>query len=534
MPRSKSPLLKKRLASREGRPYIPSVLDEADIGRIKDFYGSLGYPRAEVALETPKAPRGGAGTVALVLKVVPHERIRILISGAKVPESLVRPIWEERVFEEWGLLQSEARVISYLRNQGYVFATAKSSLEKDGGEIRIVHEVNPGRKYTIYDVDFEGLRFFTPGGAQKETRTRPQPALFGGIGGEKLFEMPARIERLYETEGFPETRVDLNFRKSATTCGRSIISKKAPSMTIGRLTLSRRSSVRLQSTLRDSVRARKAGRSYEPDHPEDIERLETFYLNQGVRGTTVTAAVDPTAADRFEVAFDIKEGRRVKIERIVVTGNQRHPAGARSTASSRSGQGDAALTPTGSRRPDASLEKLGHLCRSARSRRSRFRRMPRTSSSTSARARAITSAWASGLETKTEPAELRDLDQRLRPRGTAELILGNMFGRASQLSFVTQFSLKETRAVVSWEDRYLFGLPRPDVAQRLDRARRAGELRLRPAGRQLHRDQAASAEDWVSSRRCAGRARRSIFSMSRSPRSTGSIIPFPRPRSRKA
>jgi outer membrane protein assembly factor BamA len=32
-------------------------------------------------------------------------------------------------------------------------------------------------------------------------------------------------------------------------------------------------------------------------------------------------------------------------------------------------------------------------------------------------------------------------------------------GRASQLSFVTQFSLKETRAVAAWEDRYFFGLP---------------------------------------------------------------------------
>ena len=116
------------LASRAGRPYVPNAI-EADRTKIKDRLAELGYPRAEVLLDK-EAFDEAAGTVAVTLRIVPNERIRITIIGADVPESLVRPIWQERVFEDWGLIQSEARILSELRNQGYVFATAKSSIER--------------------------------------------------------------------------------------------------------------------------------------------------------------------------------------------------------------------------------------------------------------------------------------------------------------------------------------------------------------------------------------------------------------------
>jgi outer membrane protein insertion porin family len=42
--------LKKKMEMRSGRRYVPSVL-EADIGRLKEYYGVQGYPRAEIVLE---------------------------------------------------------------------------------------------------------------------------------------------------------------------------------------------------------------------------------------------------------------------------------------------------------------------------------------------------------------------------------------------------------------------------------------------------------------------------------------------------
>ena len=64
----------------------------------------------------------------------------------------------------------------------------------------------------------------------------------------------------------------------------------------------------------------------EDDTGEDIDlneakELENYYLNQGVRGTKIRAEVAQTGENAFSVAFNISEGEKVKIDKIVVTGN---------------------------------------------------------------------------------------------------------------------------------------------------------------------------------------------------------------------
>jgi len=445
--------LRKLIESRAGKPHIPSVMD-ADVVRIKNYYAGLGYPRAEIAADPP-AIDDRDGTVSLVIRVSPGERIRIAITGASVPESIVRPIWEEPIFEEWGLLQTETNVLSYLRDQGYVFATAKASIERTPDEIRISCEVNPGQKYTIYDVSFEGNRAFSDAELKREMDIGLSLAILGGIRGERLFEMPAQIKRLYETKGFPEAHVDLNFRMTGSDMRAIYQIEEGSRQTVGRLAFE---GVALfgADVLRKQVGSVEGGPYYEPDVQKDIGRLETFYLDQGVRGTAVTAAVEQTGEQTFAIMFRVAEGRRVTIDRVIVTG-QRITRRKTIDREIKIGEGE----PAASDRileTKRGLEKLGIF---AEVKIDEIMTSPDTENvviSLREGQRNYVSLGA-GLETKTETQSLEIWENGLRPRGTAELILGNVLGRGSQLSFVTQFSLMETRGVVSWEDRTLFGLP---------------------------------------------------------------------------
>jgi outer membrane protein assembly complex protein YaeT len=445
--------VRKTLVTRVGRPYVPSEL-EADIGRIKDFYGTRGYPRAEIVLER-EAFDDAAASVALSLFVVPHERIQIMIRGAKVPEDIVRPIWEERIFEEWGLAQSEARVLAYLRGQGYVFATAASSIEKAADEIRIIHDVNLGRPYKIYDAVFEGLRSFTADELKRELGFGQSESLFGGLGGAKLFEMPAQIARIYEERGFLETRAELSFRRIGPDMTAIFTLDEGPQQTISRLTL-RGAALFDEAALRGRIVSRAGGPFYRPSLRKDIERLEAFYLDQGVRGTTVTAAAESTGERLFAVDFAIAEGRRVKIAKIVVIGAK---ATVRSTIDRelKLREGDPA-------RSDLildskhGLEKLGIFSEV------KIEEIPVTVESENLvvslrEGERFYVGAGVGLETKTEPQSFALWDNAIGPRGTAEFIMGNVFGRAAQLSLVSQFSIMEKRAVASWEDRYFLGIP---------------------------------------------------------------------------
>jgi len=445
--------LRRRMETRPGTMYVPSVL-EADIARLQDYYAAAGFPRAEIMLER-EAFDDRVATVALAVHVTPGERIRFVVRGAKVPEDLLRPIWEERIYEDWGLAQSETRVLNYLRSQGYVFATVTSSIVRTADEMRIVHTVNPGRAYRIYNALFEGLRYFTPDALKRELDFERAASLFGGLDGAKLFDLPAQIARVYETAGFLATRVDLNFRQIGPDMTAIFTVDEGPQQTIGRLTIGG-AALFDEAALRAQIGSRAGGPFHQPNIRKDGDRLEAFYLNQGVRGTTVTATAAPAGERRFDVDFAVAEGRRVKIARIVVTGGT---VTRRATIDRelKIKEGDWA-------RSEAILESKRGLERLGVFAEVKIEEIPVAADAENLvinlreGERYYVGAGV-GLETKTEPQSFALWDNAIGPRGTAEFIMGNLLGRAAQLSLVSQFSLMEKRAVASWQDRYLLGMP---------------------------------------------------------------------------
>jgi len=443
--------LKRKIKSREGQPYIPRLVDE-DLVRLKDYFLSAGYPRAEVSLVDPVFHEESQ-SVNLSIKVVPHERIIITIKGAQVAEGLIRPIWEEKIFEEWGLLQSEAKVLSALRSEGYIFATAKSSIEKAPNEIRVIHEVNTGKKYRIFGPAFEGLHYFTAAEIKTELGIGPDIPFLGGIAGEKIFGMPQQIERLYESKGFKDTQVDLNFKLIDGYMTAIFGIEEGIQQKIDRVGLSGASLFGPQ-TLLSQLTSAGGGPYFQPDVRKDIERLEKYYLNQGVRRTKASARVEKIGPNLFAVDFDIQEGRKVRIEKIAITGN----AVTRKNVILRElriQEGDWAYADK-ILETKRNLEKLGVFSEV---------KLEEIAVSEAAENLVINLregernyiSLGVGLETKDAPQNAEIWENELSPRGTVEFIRSNIFGNASQISFVTQFSLVEKRGAVSWEQPYLFG-----------------------------------------------------------------------------
>jgi outer membrane protein assembly complex protein YaeT len=443
--------LKKKIVSREGQPYIPRLVDE-DLIRLKDYFLTAGYPRAGVTLADPVFHEESQ-SVGLSIKVVPNERIIITIKGAKVAEGLVRPIWEEEIFEEWGLLQSEAKVLSTLRSEGYVFASAKSSIEKAPNEIHVIHEINTGKKYRIFGPAFEGLHYFTPTQIKAELGIGPDIPFLGGVAGEKVFGMPQQIDHLYESKGFKDTQVDLNFKLIDGYMTAVFNIEEGAQQKIDRVSLNGASLFNPQ-TLLSQMTSAGGGPYFQPDVRKDIERLENYYLNQGVRGTKVSARMEKTGPNLFAVSFDIQEGRKVRIEKIAITGNvvTRKNTILREF---RIREEDWAYADK-ILETKRNLEKLGV-----------FSEVKLEEIAVSEDAENIIInlregernyiSLGVGLETKRAPQSAEIWKNELSPRGTVEFIRSNIFGTASQLSLVTQFSLKEKRGVVSWEQPYFFG-----------------------------------------------------------------------------
>ena len=445
--------LEKKMKSREGKEYIPSRL-ERDINAIKDRYVKQGFRRAEVELagETFDELRK---TVSLTLQITPQERIQIDIRGAKAPSSLVEPIWEERVFEEWGLVEGEAKILSYLRGKGYLFCSVKSSIQKSDSEIHIIHEVDPGKKYKIRDVAFEGISFFTPEELREKLEISEKILFFGVIDGKEAFDLTRAIRALYQTRGFSGVSVDLDFIRAGKDVIAKYIVNEGEQQKIISLSLNGATQIGPE-TLLQQMSIVQDGPYFAPSVQREVEKLQAFYLNQGFRGTIIDSNVSEEEENKFAVTFDIQEGKRVKIEKILISGNiaTREKTIQRELRFSEENYAyHDSITLS-----ERNLARLGVFSDIS------IEEIPVSTESEYVvvnlkEGQKNYVGLGLGLETKGTPWLSSVGIEDIRLRGTAEYMRSNIFGRASNLSFIAQFSIKEKRGVISWESPYFVGIP---------------------------------------------------------------------------
>ncbi len=445
--------LREEMKTKEGRRYVPSVLEE-DISKLKGMYKSMNYHRAEIDIEAIDFDEREAG-VSITLKITPYERLEIVVRGAQIPLSLIKPIWEERIFEEWGLAEGEAKIIDYLRGKGYLFSAVYSSMEKGEDKIRVVYKVTPGEKYKIQDISFEGSEYFTPSELKEKLGIREKIPFVSWINGSRLFELLKEIEALYRRHGFSEMRVDLNFVREEKNVKALFYIEEGSQEKIESISVKGTFLFKPDELLKQ-ISSYQGGLFFRPNIQKDVERLKNYYLEQGVRGTEIAPEVIKAGEDIYSVLFDIKEGKRVKIEKIIIAGNVITKKGT-ILQELRIKEGDYAYYEL-IRETKTRLEKLGIFTEIRIE--EVFITPERENLIISLReGKRNYISLGIGLETKNEPRTFTIWNNVIRPRGTTEFIRSNMFGRAFQLSLVGQFSLKEKRGVISWEQPNFFGLP---------------------------------------------------------------------------
>jgi outer membrane protein insertion porin family len=444
--------IEKRLTARQGGVYIPTVLDK-DRAAIGELYRSRGYQQAQVVLDEVQF-HNAQGTVTITLRLDPGEKVEIVVRGAKVPSALLTPIWQERVFEEWGLLEGEARILSYLRKKGNLFAIVTSSAEHQDYVLRVVHEVDPGARYRIRGLVFEGMTHFTV--SQLRTLLGLQEGLFsfGIVDGQRIFELPGEIENLYRTRGFADISVNLDFYREGSSVTAILALKEGPQQRIQDVSIVGASLIS-QDALLSRMSSRPGAAFFQPNIQRDVEALKAYYLGQGFRGTIVSASAQKAGDNLFSAVFSVDEGRRMKIAKIIIAGLRvtRKSTVLRELAV-QEGQDarEGAIQDT-----KRNLERLGIFSEV------RLEEVPADPGFLNLVIRLQEgernyAGLGLGLETARSAQSFAVWNTDISPRVTAEYILGNIFGDASQFSLAGQFSFREKRAVMAYERRYLFGL----------------------------------------------------------------------------
>lgn len=208
-----------------------------------------------------------------------------------------------------------------LYNTGY-FSDVRVDREDYEGGLRVIIFVT--EKVVIEEVTFSKTRYIRPKALQKKIKTQKGKFLDNKV----LQEDINTIKELYQKKGLttvevdPETFVDEVTNKASVHFvikeGRRIVIKRIN--VYGNIAFKDK---RIKKVIK--IRAKtlfNSGFLNEDTLKEDVERINSFYEQEGYIDASTQYSVRSLAQGRVEVNFDIKEGKRYRVGSLNFMGNQ--------------------------------------------------------------------------------------------------------------------------------------------------------------------------------------------------------------------
>lgn len=444
--------LQELLGLKNGDYYVPRKL-EAALARIRRAYNKLGYNWAEVKLAREDVDQQ-KGLVDLVISLNPSVKISVQLLGTSLSPKIVQPVWEQKVFEEWALSEGEALLLKQLRKQGYLLATVRPRLRRDGNELQVVYEVHPGPKLKIKEIELRGNQTFSHREIKKSLGIGEKFLFFPYLDGQEVYDLPEKIRLFYAEQGFPHTRVTLNFSRQDNSVRPVYFIEEGPRQIVRSLEIQGAATLPVEQMF-NLLDTRPGKPYYKPRMQRDLEKLNQLYLNRGFRGTQLEVEATPDRENNLDVVIRVSEGQRFRINNIFISGNHlTHKNIILREVRLRPGDWAEYNRLLETKRGLDSLGVFSEI---------KLEELPAADNSMnlSIQVREGEQNFAGlglGIETREEARSLALWENELRPRITAEYIRYNLLGNASQFSLVGQFSLVEKRLVATWQQPHFLGL----------------------------------------------------------------------------
>ena len=251
-----------------------------------------------------------------------------------VPEKEVRrliPFGADEGYSEDRILRAADRIRSHYQQRGHYFVEVETDERLLGERYVITYAIEPGERYDLAGVSFDGNVVFTDGQLREVVTTGPAGAFRqflgslirrpGGVTAEQLSDDQDALENFYRLEGFwevdiarprvvrlPEDRIEVVF--PLVEGPRTIVE-----------TVAVEGADRMEGELPSLLV--EAGKPLSPqDLNLDIVSLQTFYADRGYIDIQVKPQVDWSAdRDTAVVRYEVIEGPLVRFGEVTVKGN---------------------------------------------------------------------------------------------------------------------------------------------------------------------------------------------------------------------
>jgi outer membrane protein insertion porin family len=321
-----------------GSPFSTDLI-QADIQLIRELHLSRNYLNPQIS-EPQTTYNADTNTVDVTVRVTSGPVVEIKVLGAdygKNEQRKILPILRDGGLDDFVLEDGARQLQNDLQRKGYFFATVDYSRRNVPNEERVIvtYDVEKNRRYRVRDVAIEGTDAISYEQLADQLQTRPQsllPPSRGFVTEDSLSRDADLITRELRNQGFLRAQViEKRYGTSLKDDGLKVIFQVAPG--IRAEVVSRRiSGNRIFSS--DVLE-----KEFPKEDPNDrfvtqdrirneVNTLNNFYAMRGFADARVTYRIEEQSdtPSRVSVIYEIEEGRRITINRIIINARGRTSA----------------------------------------------------------------------------------------------------------------------------------------------------------------------------------------------------------------
>jgi outer membrane protein insertion porin family len=295
---------------------------------LRNYFSKQGYLAA--AAKESISFDSKANEAVLTLSVTNFGKVRVQVDGFRINKTQVRqllPVLSGEGLTEESLEEGADNIRQFLEERGYPMAEVNIREEVDKSGVRVVHyEIDRGPKTTVDYVAFAGNKAISSKELLSVIQIQPAHFMRRSIYSvAKLDSDVDSLKTLYQSKGYLDAKIVPLILpvKGGERLGITFECAEGNLFRVESVTIKGNRSV-LTAEL-DSKLTLKAGSPYSPILVEGARNaLLQVYNDDGFLQAKVTNRSEPgSGAGLNKVEFDIEEGNRSIINKVLVLGNKR-------------------------------------------------------------------------------------------------------------------------------------------------------------------------------------------------------------------
>jgi outer membrane protein insertion porin family len=299
--------------------------------KLKKYLVNQGFLGAGILI-TRGAYDPKTNTVPLTYSVTTGPKISVTLSGARLGQSKLRqllPIYAEGAVDQDLLQEGRRNIRDYFQRQGYFDADVQVNSHDDAATRQrvIAYEIARGDKFRLAAITFSGNKYF--GRDLLESRLSLQTASFASSGRYSqsfLRDDGESIRGLYQSNGFLDAKVtstvDDNYQGKKNNLHVSFEIVEGPQTRVESLDITGNHLLSADSLF--AVVGSSPGQPYSAAGvASDRNNILAIYYNDGFPEARLDERISPgTKPDEVRVSYQITEGERIDVAKVLLTGYQ--------------------------------------------------------------------------------------------------------------------------------------------------------------------------------------------------------------------